>query len=173
PPAELPELPVSSARAFSIDDANTTEIDDALSVEDLPNGNKRVGIHIAAPTLGVPVDSDIEKMVLSRLSTAYFPGDKITMLPDDVVQAFTLQEGRDCPAFSLYAEVTPEFEPVAFENRIEKVHIAANLRHAELEQVFNEETLANDPRRTRCRPRWPASSARSASRSRSTAGLAS
>ncbi|MEJ8674334.1 ribonuclease catalytic domain-containing protein [Chromobacterium amazonense] len=145
PPAELPELPVSSARAFSIDDANTTEIDDALSVEDLPNGNKRVGIHIAAPTLGVPVDSDIEKMVLSRLSTAYFPGDKITMLPDDVVQAFTLQEGRDCPAFSLYAEVTPEFEPVAFENRIEKVHIAANLRHAELEQVFNEETLANDP----------------------------
>ncbi|MEO9385228.1 ribonuclease catalytic domain-containing protein [Chromobacterium phragmitis] len=145
PPSEPPELPVSSARAFSIDDANTTEIDDALSVEDLPNGNKRVGIHIAAPTLGVPLDSDIEKMVLSRLSTAYFPGDKITMLPDDVVQAFTLQEGRDCPAFSLYVEVTPEFEPIAFENRIEKVHIGANLRHAELEQVFNEETLANDP----------------------------
>ncbi|POZ63095.1 ribonuclease catalytic domain-containing protein [Chromobacterium alticapitis] len=145
PPLEAPELPVSSAQAFSIDDANTTEIDDALSVEDLPNGNKRVGIHIAAPTLGVPLDSDIEKMVLSRLSTAYFPGDKITMLPDDVVQAFTLQEGRACPAFSLYAEVTPEFEPVAFENRIEKVHIAANLRHAELEQVFNEDTLANDP----------------------------
>ncbi|VEB39732.1 Exoribonuclease 2 [Chromobacterium violaceum] len=145
PPAELLELPVAAVRAFSIDDANTTEIDDALSVEDLPNGNKRVGIHIAAPTLGVPQDSDIEKMVLSRLSTAYFPGDKITMLPDDVVQAFTLQEGRDCPAFSLYVEVTPAFEPVAFENRIEKVPVAANLRHAELEQVFNEETLANDP----------------------------
>lgn len=145
PPAELPELPVAAVRAFSIDDANTTEIDDALSVEDLPNGNKRVGIHIAAPTLGVPQDSDIEKMVLSRLSTAYFPGDKITMLPDDVVQAFTLQEGRDCPAFSLYVEVTTAFEPVAFENRIEKVPVAANLRHAELEQVFNEETLANDP----------------------------
>ncbi|OHX21867.1 ribonuclease catalytic domain-containing protein [Chromobacterium sphagni] len=145
PPEALPELPLAEVQAFSIDDANTTEIDDALSLTPLANGNTRVGIHIAAPTLGVPVDSDIEKMVLSRLSTAYFPGDKITMLPDDVVAAFTLQEGRACPAFSLYAEVTPAFEPVAFENRIELVPIAANLRHAQLERVFNEETLANDP----------------------------
>nr|WP_199064059.1 RNB domain-containing ribonuclease [Chromobacterium sp. ASV5] len=145
PPALDAELPLSAARAFSIDDANTTEIDDALSLQPLANGNTLVGIHIAAPTLGVAEGSDIEKMVLSRLSTAYFPGDKITMLPDDVVDVFTLQEGQDCPALSLYVEVTPEFELVGFENRIEKVHIAANLRHAELEQVFNEETLANDP----------------------------
>lgn len=139
------DLPLAEAVAFSIDDANTTEIDDALSVVDLPDGNKRVGIHIAAPTLGVPVDSDIEKLVWSRLSTVYFPGDKITMLPDDVVQAFTLQEGQDCPALSLYVDVTPEFEPVAYESRIEKVRIGANLRHAQLEQQFNEDTLLNDP----------------------------
>jgi len=145
-PPQLPqELPLADVAAFSIDDANTTEIDDALSVVDLPDGNKRVGIHIAAPTLGVAVDSDIEKLVWGRLSTVYFPGDKITMLPDDVVQAFTLQEGQDCPALSLYVDVTPEFEPVAYESRIERVRIAANLRHAELEQQFNEDTLLNDP----------------------------
>lgn len=146
---ELPALPedlsLSPVRAFSIDDANTTEIDDALSVQDLPNGNKRVGIHIAAPSLGIEIGSPLEKLVLSRLSTVYFPGDKITMLPDDLVDMFTLKEGHDCPALSLYVEVTPEFEPVAYENRIEKVHIAANLRHAALEQFFNEETLACDP----------------------------
>ncbi len=79
-----------------------------------------------------------------RLSTVYFPGDKITMLPDEVVQQFTLKEGHDCPALSLYVEVTPAFELVDFDNRIELVHIAANLRHDQLEQVFNEETLAAD-----------------------------
>ncbi|MGM8060409.1 ribonuclease catalytic domain-containing protein [Vogesella indigofera] len=144
-PATMPaDLPLSEVQAFSIDDAATTEIDDALSVQWLDNGNIRVGIHIAAPTLGVAVGSDIEKLVHNRLSTVYFPGDKITMLPDDVVQQFTLQEGQACPALSLYVEVAPDFSLVAFDNRIERVNIAANLRHDQLEQVFNEETLAAD-----------------------------
>ena len=144
-PATMPaDLPLSDVAAFSIDDAATTEIDDALSVVWLDNGNIRVGIHIAAPTLGVAVGSDIEKLVHNRLSTVYFPGDKITMLPDDVVQQFTLQEGQACPALSLYVEVAPDFSLVAFDNRIERVNIAANLRHDQLEQVFNEETLAAD-----------------------------
>jgi exoribonuclease-2 len=149
----FPELPIPSApnglaraevAAFSIDDAATTEIDDALSVTKLPNGNTRVGIHIAAPTLGVAPESPIEKLVFNRLSTVYFPGDKITMLPDEVVQAFTLQEGQDCPAVSLYVEVDGEFNPVGYESRIEAVPIAANLRHDKLEAVFNELTLADD-----------------------------
>jgi len=144
-PATVPaDLPLSDVAAFSIDDAATTEIDDALSVQWLDNGNIRVGIHIAAPTLGVAVGSDIEKLVHNRLSTVYFPGDKITMLPDDVVQQFTLQEGQACPALSLYVEVAPDFSLVGFDNRIERVNIAANLRHDQLEQVFNEETLAAD-----------------------------
>ncbi|SCK11223.1 ribonuclease catalytic domain-containing protein [Vogesella sp. LIG4] len=144
PATATEELPLATVKAFSIDDAATTEIDDALSVQWLDNGNIRVGIHIAAPTLGIAVDSPLEKIVHQRLSTVYFPGDKITMLPDEVVQAFTLKEGHDCPALSLYVEVTPDFELVAFDNRIERVHIAANLRHDQLEQVFNEDTLAAD-----------------------------
>lgn len=144
-PVDADALPASDAEAFSIDDTATTEIDDALSVTPLPNGNQRVGIHIAAPTLGIPVGSELERIVFSRLSTVYYPGDKITMLPDEVVGAFTLQEGRHCPALSLYVEVTPEFQPVAFDSRVERVRIAANLRHAQLEQVFNEDTLINDP----------------------------
>jgi exoribonuclease-2 len=142
-PATQPDaLPLADVQAFSIDDAATTEIDDALSVQWLANGHIRVGIHIAAPTLGIAPGSDLEKIVHQRLSTVYFPGNKITMLPDDVVAQFTLQEGQACPALSLYVEVTPSFELVDFENRVERVHIAANLRHDQLEQVFNEDTLA-------------------------------
>jgi exoribonuclease-2 len=144
-PVDGDALPLSDARAFSIDDAATTEIDDALSLATLANGNQRVGIHIAAPTLGISPGSELERIVFSRLSTVYFPGDKITMLPDEIVQSFTLLQGKACPALSLYVEVTPAFEPVAFESRIERVKIAANLRHAELEKLFNEDTLLNDP----------------------------
>ena len=146
PPIELSaweELPQASVNAFSIDDATTTEIDDAFSVEKLDNGNWRIGVHIAAPTLGMPRDSDGDKVAAQRLSTVYMPGSKITMLPDSVVQAFTLCADRVCPALSMYNEVDGEtLEVLGHESRVERIHIAANLRHDTLEPLFNEETLA-------------------------------
>lgn len=137
------DLPQAGVEAFSIDDAATTEIDDAFSVERLPNGNWRVGIHIAAPALGFEPGSELDNIALQRLSTVYIPGHKITMLPDDVVECFTLNEGTANPALSMYLEVSPEYEILAVESRVERVHIAINLRHDTLEPVFNEETLAH------------------------------
>jgi exoribonuclease-2 len=146
PPVELSawdELPQASVNAFSIDDATTTEIDDAFSVEKLPNGNWRIGVHIAAPALGLPRGSDGDKIAAQRLSTVYMPGAKITMLPDSVVQAFTLCADRICPALSMYNEIDGETLAIlGHESRVERIHIAANLRHDTLEPLFNEETLA-------------------------------
>jgi len=137
------ELPLGAVNAFSIDDATTTEIDDAFSIARLENGNWRIGVHIAAPALGMPRDSDGDKVAAMRLSTVYMPGQKITMLPESAVQAFTLNEGGVCPALSMYIEVEAETLAVLnYESRVERVHIAANLRHDTLEPLFNEETLA-------------------------------
>ncbi|MCX7192103.1 MAG: RNB domain-containing ribonuclease [Proteobacteria bacterium] len=137
------ELPMGAVNAFSIDDATTTEIDDAFSVEKLGNGNWRIGVHIAAPALGMPRDSDADKIAASRLSTVYMPGSKITMLPDSIVEAFTLTADRVCPALSMYIEVEAEtLNILNYESRVERVHIAANLRHDTLEPLFNEESLA-------------------------------
>ncbi len=148
PPYDLPDapndLPLAKVECFSIDDATTTEIDDAFSLESLANGNTRVGIHIAAPALAVQPDSALDAIVLSRLSTVYMPGNKITMLPDDVVEPFSLDAGETKPALCLYAEVSPEFEVIATETRLEKIKVADNLRHDELEPFFNENTLAAD-----------------------------
>jgi len=146
PPVELSawdELPLAGVNAFSIDDATTTEIDDAFSVEKLDNGNWRIGVHIAAPTLGLPRDSAGDKIAAQRLSTVYMPGQKITMLPDSVVQAFTLCADRVSPALSMYNEIDgTTLEILGHESRVERIHIAANLRHDTLEPLFNEDTLA-------------------------------
>ena len=89
-PAIRDELPLAAAQAFSIDDSATTEIDDALSVQGLGTGTVTVGIHIAAPGLAVQPGDAVDKLGRARLSTVYMPGYKVTMLPDDVVQAYTL-----------------------------------------------------------------------------------
>jgi exoribonuclease-2 len=142
-PVDPPTLPHAGVSAFSMDDEATTEIDDAFSVTWLPSGNIRVGIHIAAPALGVTPDSALDAVARERLSTVYFPGDKITMLPDAFIHHYTLGETHDCPALSLYVEVAADLRVIATETRLEQVHIAANLRHESLEQLFNSETLVN------------------------------
>ena len=112
-PAIADELPLSTAQAYSIDDSQTTEIDDALSVQGLGTGTVVLGIHIAAPGLAIQPGSAIDQLGRARLSTVYMPGYKITMLPDDVVQTYTLDEGRANPAVSLYVtidEATLEFK---------------------------------------------------------------
>ncbi|MEW6024942.1 MAG: RNB domain-containing ribonuclease [Pseudomonadota bacterium] len=135
-------LPTANVAAFSIDDVTTTEIDDAFSVEHLEDGNVRVGIHIAAPGLAIKPDDEIDKIARSRMSTVYMPGDKITMLPDEVVNAFTLAEGTTCPALSLYATLNPaDWSTVSTVTRAELVPIKNNLRHNDLDELVNEETL--------------------------------
>lgn len=139
----LPEgLPRAEVAAFSIDDAHTTEIDDAFSLTPRPGGGWWVGIHIAAPGLGFGRESELDQLARRRLSTVYMPGNKITMLPDTVVERFTLAAGRDCPALSLYLEVNPDLSIAGHESRIELVPVAANLRHHDIEPVFNETTLS-------------------------------
>src|SRR5512135_581935 len=142
-PIDPPELPKSGVRAFSMDDEATTEIDDALSVEWLNDGNIRVGIHIAAPALGIAPGSELDGVARERLSTVYYPGDKITMLPDALIHHYTLGEAHDCPALSLYAEVAPDLRILSTETRLEMVHVANNLRHETLETEFNADTLRN------------------------------
>jgi exoribonuclease-2 len=132
----LPELPTADVRAFSVDDATTTEIDDAFSVQALPSGNWQVGIHIAAPVLGIARGTPLDAIARARLSTVYMPGRKITMLPDEVVGAFTLAQSRTPPSLSLYAEVTPDGALVRHETRVERVPVAANLRLDAVGEAF-------------------------------------
>ncbi len=132
----------ASVSAFSIDDSATTEIDDALSVQGLGSGTVTVGVHIAAPALAVLPDSDIDRLGRARLSTVYMPGYKVTMLPDAVVQNYTLQEGRDCPAVSLYVTLDEAtLTIVSSETRLESVPISHNLRHDQLDAIVTEEWL--------------------------------
>ena len=133
------ELPLADVKAFSIDDSATTEIDDALSVQGLGSCVVTLGIHIAAPGLAIVPGSDVDKVGRARMSTVYMPGYKLTMLPSDVVETYTLQAGRNCPALSLYLTLDEAtLDITASLTRLEQVPIVSNLRHDALDNTFNE-----------------------------------
>ncbi len=135
-------LPPADVAAFSIDDSSTTEIDDAFSVRRL--GDRTVvGIHIAAPAVALDRAHPLDATARTRMSTVYAPGVKVTMLPPAWIDAYSLVAGRDVPALSLYVDVDPvSGTTLSFETRLERVRIAANLRHDELDSAVTAERIA-------------------------------
>ena len=144
--AAIAELPLADVQAFSIDDSGTTEIDDALSVTELPEGGHRVGIHIAAPGLAIAKDDPLDQVARNRMSTVYFPGDKITMLPDSVIEQFSLDEGAARPALSVYVDIDAAgiANRDTLQMRAEMVPMVANLRLENIEHLVSEESLTDE-----------------------------
>lgn len=180
PPHEVPapaaDLPRAEIRAFSLDDAGTTEIDDAFSVRRLPSGGLRVGIHIAAPALGFAPGSPLDALARERLATAYMPGRKFTMLPADVVERYSLGHGGDQPAVSLYLDFPEDGAEVrARHTCVELVPIAANLRHAEYDRLnaaFESGSSAGLAFEPELRALWRVATQLEARRGRPSAGAA-
>ena len=146
PAVQAPEprmdLELAAVQAFSIDDSQTTEIDDALSVQGLGTGSVTLGVHIAAPALALTPDDALDAIARQRLSTVYMPGAKITMLPDAVVQKYTLDAGRANPAVSLYVTYDEQtLEVTASHSQLELVNTAYNLRHDKIDHIVTEEWL--------------------------------
>jgi exoribonuclease-2 len=163
----IPELPLAGVRAFSIDDASTTEIDDAFSVRALDGGASEIGIHIACPGIAILHGTPLDALARARLSTVYMPGRKLTMLPDEVVDAFTLLQSRAPPALSLYATVDAEGKPSAHRTAIERVPVAANLRLDALTEAFAAPATADEPAWTaELRTLWKLASHLAAARDR-------
>jgi len=141
-PVIADELPLADVQAYSIDDSHTTEIDDALSLQGLGSGCVVLGIHIAAPGLAIAPGGALDALARTRLSTVYMPGCKITMLPDGVVQAYTLGAGAAVPAVSLYVTLDEATLHIRdSQTRLERVPIAANLRHDQLDEIITANWL--------------------------------
>lgn len=135
-------LPRANVEAFSIDDSNTTEIDDAVSVQHLENGKTVVGVHIAAPAFGIHRDDALDQVARRRMSTLYAPGLKTTMLPENWIQAFSLDEGKEVPCLSLYMTVDDATLSIEkSETRLERIAVSRNLRYDKIDELVTEEAI--------------------------------
>ncbi len=69
---------------FTIDDRDTLDRDDALSVEQLGEGLLRVGIHIADAGALVPVGGAVDREADRRMATLYTPDVRVSMVPREL-----------------------------------------------------------------------------------------
>eukprot|EP01117_Protostelium_nocturnum_P014512 TRINITY_DN5529_c0_g1_i2.p1 TRINITY_DN5529_c0_g1~~TRINITY_DN5529_c0_g1_i2.p1 ORF type:complete len:923 (+),score=171.48 TRINITY_DN5529_c0_g1_i2:291-3059(+) len=91
---------------FSVDPPGCTDIDDALHIKKLPNGNYEVGVHIADVTHFVHQDTAIDKEASERSTTVYLVNRRIDMLPKLLGENLcSLRSDVDRFAFSVIWEI--------------------------------------------------------------------
>ncbi|KAJ4825370.1 hypothetical protein Tsubulata_017290 [Turnera subulata] len=88
---------------FTIDPSTATDLDDALSVERLPDGTFRVGVHIADASYFVLPDTALDKEAQVRSTSVYMLLRKIPMLPPLLSENLgSLNPGKERLAFSMF-----------------------------------------------------------------------
>ncbi|AGF48598.1 exoribonuclease II [Candidatus Kinetoplastibacterium oncopeltii TCC290E] len=154
----IKNLDLSDNEIYSLDDKNTTEIDDGLSVKELSDGAMEVGIYIAAPGLGIEPGSAYDISARFRASTIYMPSEKIQMQPDEIIEKFSLDKGKEVPALSLYVTFDKNCIITESRSRIELVKVKDNLRINHLEEEYTESNLEDLEKDITCshwiRPLW-------------------
>lgn len=91
---------------FTIDPSNATDLDDALSIEKLSNGNFRVGVHIADVSYFVLPDTALDIEAQIRSASVYMFQHKLPMLPPLLSENLgSLSPGVDRLAFSIFLDI--------------------------------------------------------------------
>lgn len=95
---------------FTIDPLTARDLDDALSLRDLSNGNYEIGVHIADVAYFLPENSELDNIVKNKATTIYMVDNVFHMLPKQLCYLCSLLPGEDKLSFSVFWEITPNGE---------------------------------------------------------------
>jgi len=130
---------LTALELVSIDGPRTREIDDALSIEGLPGGACRLGIHIADPAAFVEPDSDLDAEALARSLTHYMPDVRLPMLPAAISErAASLSADEERPALSFLVDLDEQGEIVRHEIARSLVRCRAGLAYEEADRIIEQ-----------------------------------
>eukprot|EP00879_Flechtneria_rotunda_P021039 GHRR01022163.1.p1 GENE.GHRR01022163.1~~GHRR01022163.1.p1 ORF type:complete len:742 (+),score=218.81 GHRR01022163.1:116-2341(+) len=137
---DLRHLPICS-----VDPPGCKDIDDALHVRQLPNGNFEVGVHIADVTHFVHGGTAMDIEAASRATTTYLVQRRLDMLPKPLTEDIcSLRGGVERLAFSAIWEMTPEAEVVSVRFTKSVIASRAALTYAEAQTRIDDERLTDE-----------------------------
>ncbi len=156
-------LDLTHLKVYTIDDEGTTEIDDGLSVEILPDGRQKIWVHIADPTRWVMPGDPLDLEARRRSTTIYLPTGMVPMFPPELAAGpMSLVQGQICCALS-FAVILDETGGVEdFSIHTSKIKTTYRLTYDDVDEMLQlgvtaEPELAHLEHWAKMRRSWRAS----------------
>jgi exoribonuclease-2 len=131
--------------AFSVDDASTKDVDDAISVRPTEEG-WRLAIHIADPDAFVEPGSTLDEYARQRASSVYLPRGNISMFPSILSQEkMSLNAGQMRPAVTTLFDVTEDYQVELTNIEPSVVEVDQAITYDEVDAVLDEDESIGDP----------------------------
>ena len=138
-------LDIRDKTIFTIDGDNTKDIDDAVSIEKLPNGNYILGVHIADVSYYVEEDSPLDLEARDRSTSVYPYNCVIPMLPHVLSNGIcSLNPNEDRMAFSCFMEINPKGEIINYELVDTIINSKKKMSYSKINDIFEKNIIHED-----------------------------
>lgn len=122
---------------YAVDDAQTSEVDDAISLEDLGGGRARLGVHIADPEPYIPHGGLLDLAARERATTYYLPEERILMLPGAVSEGIgSLTAGEPRTALSFLFDLEADGRLLAHEVFESVIRVASRIDYEQTDTLI-------------------------------------
>ena len=124
---------------FTIDGEDAKDLDDAIHVKKLPNGNYKLDVHIADVSHYVREKTELDKEAYLRGTSIYMLGRVIPMLPRELSNGIcSLNAGEDRYTLSCSMEITPNAKIVDSDIYKAVIRVTERMSYTDVQKILDK-----------------------------------
>lgn len=130
---------------FTIDGNDTKDIDDAISIKKLANGNYQLGVHIADVSYYIKEDTPLDLEARNRSTSIYPYNAVIPMLPHYLSNGIcSLFANEDRMAFSCIMEISPNGEILDYKFVDSIIRSRKQMSYEKINDIYEKQIMYDD-----------------------------